>query len=123
MNAITSAFSRTSGNLARCLHNIPSPDSILGTPVCGDGIIQGNEVCDCGYPQVCVSESQKILYRDGEYFSHAAKQEMMACNPFLTSLFMGLHILIVVYHHPCFAVCICFLVSTLFGTSILSYIL
>ena len=66
--AINSAFSRATGNLARCLHNIPSPDSILGTPVCGDGILQGDEMCDCGYPQVCVSESQKTLYKDIEYF-------------------------------------------------------
>ena len=57
------AFSRVSDNLARCLHNIPHPDDILGAPVCGDGIVQGDEVCDCGSPQVCVSESQKTVCR------------------------------------------------------------
>ena len=56
MAAINSAFSRVSNNLARCLINTPSLDRILGVPVCGDGIVQGDEVCDCGGPQVCVSE-------------------------------------------------------------------
>ena len=56
MAAINSSFSRVSNNLARCLHNTPHPDSILGAPVCGDGIVQRDEVCDCGGPQVCVSE-------------------------------------------------------------------
>ena len=61
MAAINSAFSRASDNLAMCLHNIPHPDNILGAPVCGDGIVEGDEVCDCGGPQVGVSE----LYSDG----------------------------------------------------------
>ena len=54
MSTINSAFSRVSNNLARCLHNTPHPDDILGAPVCGDGIVQGDEVCDCGAAQVCV---------------------------------------------------------------------
>ena len=54
VSTINSAFSRVSDNLARCLHNRPHPDDILGAPVCGDGILQGDEMCDCGSPQVCV---------------------------------------------------------------------
>ena len=48
-------------NLARCLNNTPSLDSILGAPVCGDGIVEGDEVCDCGGQQVCVSESEDCM--------------------------------------------------------------
>ena len=54
--AINSVFSRVSNSLAWCLHNIPHPDNILGDAVCGDGIVQGDEVCDCGGPQVGISE-------------------------------------------------------------------
>ena len=60
MAAINSSFSRVLDNLARCLHNIPHPDDILEVTICGDGIVQGDEVCDCGGPQVCISE----LYGD-----------------------------------------------------------
>ena len=37
-------------NLARCLHNMPN--DTLVDPECGDGIVQGDEVCDCGTVQV-----------------------------------------------------------------------
>ena len=54
VNKINEVFSRLSNNLARCLHN--TPDDILGDPVCGDGIVQDDEVCDCGSPQVSVQD-------------------------------------------------------------------
>ena len=50
MDTISRVFGRVDNNLARCLHNVP--EYSLGDPVCGDGIVQGDEVCDCGTPQV-----------------------------------------------------------------------
>ena len=51
-DTLNSVISRTENNLARCLHN--TPDNILGSAVCGDGIVQGDELCDCGDPEVRV---------------------------------------------------------------------
>ena len=34
-----------------CLSNIPT--TIVGDPVCGNGIREGNETCDCGSEQQC----------------------------------------------------------------------
>ena len=62
MATINSAFSRVSNNLARCLYNTPSPDTILGSSMCGDGIVQGDEVCDCGQPQVCVYRDDTSIH-------------------------------------------------------------
>ena len=40
-----------SNNLGRCLSNVPS--MTVGDPVCGNGIREGNEVCDCGSQAEC----------------------------------------------------------------------
>ena len=52
VDTLNSVISRTENNLARCLQNTPS--NTLGSPMCGDGIVQGDEQCDCGDPQVGV---------------------------------------------------------------------
>ena len=41
----------TTRNTGRCLSNVPTVS--VGDPVCGNGIREGNEVCDCGSPQEC----------------------------------------------------------------------
>ena len=35
-----------------CLFNMPTP-IIPGLAICGDGIVEGNETCDCGSPDDC----------------------------------------------------------------------
>ena len=39
-------------NLDRCLGN--APRITVGDPVCGNGIREESEICDCGTPQVCL---------------------------------------------------------------------
>ena len=36
----------TTKNLGRCLTN--TPNMTVGAPVCGNGIREGTEICDCG---------------------------------------------------------------------------
>ena len=35
-----------------CLHNMPT--TIVGDPICGNMIREGDEICDCGTPEVVV---------------------------------------------------------------------
>ena len=41
----------TDRNTDRCLSNVPTTS--VGDPVCGNGIREGDEICDCGSAQEC----------------------------------------------------------------------
>ena len=50
----------TTYNLGRCLAN--EPTMTVGDPVCGNGIREGSEACDCGSPQVSVFTEKSLFY-------------------------------------------------------------
>lgn len=52
VNQLQRALGRTSNNLGRCLGN--EPTFSVGSPVCGNGIREGDEICDCGSEQVSI---------------------------------------------------------------------
>lgn len=39
-------------NLKRCLYDVP--EAIIGNPVCGNGIQEDGELCDCGTVDVSI---------------------------------------------------------------------
>ena len=47
-------YETLSRGLGSCLFNVPR--TLYGGPVCGDGIVGGDEECDCGTAQECAAE-------------------------------------------------------------------
>ena len=50
VSQIQNSLTRTSNNLGRCLEN--EPTTTVADPVCGNGIREEDEICDCGSPEV-----------------------------------------------------------------------
>ena len=50
VNQLENSLTRVFNNLGRCLGN--EPPTTVGDPVCGNGIREGDEVCDCGTSEV-----------------------------------------------------------------------
>ena len=60
----------TSRDLDRCLFNEPSVT--VGDPVCGNGIRERDEICDCGSPSVSYSSNNDrtcVKYSQLEFHS------------------------------------------------------
>ncbi|XP_021535213.1 disintegrin and metalloproteinase domain-containing protein 21-like [Neomonachus schauinslandi] len=54
-------FTKTTLNQGSCLHNIPRPGEVFMLKHCGNGIVEGEEKCDCGSIKQCEQDSCCLL--------------------------------------------------------------
>ena len=60
-SSLHNALTRRINRLGRCLGN--EPITTVGNPVCGNGIRERNEICDCGTPQVRATELLSMIIK------------------------------------------------------------
>uniref|UniRef100_A0A8C0JY63 ADAM metallopeptidase domain 21 n=1 Tax=Canis lupus dingo TaxID=286419 RepID=A0A8C0JY63_CANLU len=54
-------FTKTTLNQGSCLHNIPHPGEVFTLKHCGNGVVEGEEECDCGSIKQCEQDPCCLL--------------------------------------------------------------
>ena len=60
-NCSYAEFTKTTLNQGSCLHNLPIPGAVFMLKHCGNGVIEGEEKCDCGSIKQCEQDPCCLL--------------------------------------------------------------
>ncbi|XP_061285265.1 disintegrin and metalloproteinase domain-containing protein 21 [Bos javanicus] len=60
-NCSYAEFTKTTLNQGSCLHNLPIPEAVFMLNHCGNGVIEGEEKCDCGSIKQCEQDPCCLL--------------------------------------------------------------